>query len=99
MKTNVYAGLDVKANLWSPPITMDTVESLQQYLSVLVNTHGTGHYHLYPEDFVFYLIATYDDETGQFDVLPEREFAVNVAGLKKECKVCKTAEEFNNESE
>ena len=94
----LYVGHDVKSDLWSPPITMETDEVLQQYLDVLVNTHGNGHYHLYPEDFIFYSIGEYDEETGSVALYPEKEFAVNLAGLKKPCKYCNAPEEIANES-
>lgn len=97
MKIGMFSGLDVKSGLWSPPITMNSVEELNQYLYKLVNTHGNGHYHIYPEDYVFYQIGEYDDETGHVLLFPEKQFAVNPAGLKKQCKYCNVLEENDNE--
>lgn len=95
--TNLYTILDVKANLYSPPISFKDTQVFSQYLEVLVNTHGTGHYHLYPEDFVGYCIGTFNEQTGQIQLLAEREFAVNLAGLKRPCKYCDQPEEKANE--
>lgn len=96
--TYLYVIADVKANIYSPPVTFQSSEAFQQYLSVLVNTHGNGHYHLYPEDYVAYCIGEYDDETGTIFQYPEKKFECALVGLKKECAICKQQEDFNNES-
>ena len=92
----MYSIYDVKADMWSPPVTFDTDEAFQQYLSILINTHGTGHYHLYPEDFIAYKLGYFDYETGKL-LLTDRQVAVNLAGLKKPCKYCEKPEEIANE--
>lgn len=97
MIVGLFSGHDVKSDLWSPPVTMENVDVLEQYLSVMVNSHGNGHYHLYPEDFVFYQIGTFDETTGKVELFKERLFAVNLAGCKKTCEFC-PKEELENES-
>ena len=92
----IYVIKDIKANLFSPPVTFETDEAFQQYLSVVINTHGSGHYHLYPEDFVGFYVGNYFPETGTFD-LYEKEIIVSLAGLKKSCPVCTQMENFTNE--
>lgn len=93
---NLFVGHDVKADIYMAPISFAGIEAINQYLAVLVNTHGNGHYHLYPEDYVFYLIGHFDVETGKTVIYNEKYFAINLAGLKEECPHCK---EFTNESE
>ena len=90
----VYVIKDIKSNLYSVPVTFDSEEAFQQYLSVLVNSHGTGHYHLYPEDYVGFFVGNYFPESGTFD-LCDKEIVVSLAGLKRSCKVCK---EMDHES-
>lgn len=92
----VYVVKDIKSNLYSPPVTFDTEEAFQQYLSVMVNSHGTGHYHLYPEDYVGFYLGNYFPDSGTFD-LYEKEIVVSLAGLKQSCKTCNSMEEFSNE--
>ena len=99
MNQYLYVVHDVKADTWAPPVTMDSLENCQQFLDMLVNTHGNGHHHLYPEDFICYCIGEYDDETGHTTIYPEKQFAVNLAGLKRECKLCQPLWERDNESE
>lgn len=95
--TTLYSVYDIKAKLWSTPITFDSDEAMEQYLSVLVNTHGNGHYHLYPEDFVVYKLGYWNEETGEF--LPvDKQVALNVVGIKRPCKYCEKPEDIANES-
>ena len=95
--TALYTVYDVKAKIYSPPVSFDSDEAFQQYLAVLINTHGSGHYHLYPEDFVAYKIGYWNDDTGEV-LATDKVIAVNLAGLKKPCKYCEQPEEIANES-
>ena len=94
--TSLYTIYDVKAKIYSPPVSFDSTEAFQQYLAVLINTHGTGHYHLYPEDFVAYKIGYWNDDTGEI-LITDKKIVVNLAGLKKPCKYCNSPEEIANE--
>lgn len=93
----LFSVFDLKAEMYSPPIQFDTEEAFQQYLHVLVNTHSSGHYHLYPEDYIGYKIGYWDDATGSV-LHTDKQIVVNLVGLKKPCKYC-PQEDVNNESE
>lgn len=99
----VYSIYDVKSELWAPPITFESIDHLNQFLDLVVNTHGTGDYHVYPEDYVVYQLGEFNEETGNLDLFSEKQFAVNMVGLKRSCRDCerldKIAEDQKNESE
>lgn len=84
----IYSYFDIKTREWSDPQVHETEEALFQFLSLVVNTHGSGAVHTHPEDFVVYEVGTFNPETGSFTVYEEKEMVATLSSLKKPCDVC-----------
>lgn len=73
----VVAIRDRAADVFGQPQLVPTTGTAIRSFSDAVNTSETGALQKHPEDFDLYLLAEYDDATGQFaNVDPPRMLAV-----------------------
>jgi hypothetical protein len=93
--SKIFAVYDLMQQTYSEPYTTLSIESMQQFFHVLVNTHSNMPQHLQPEDYVIYLLGDYDEFTGKIELLPEKEIIGTLASLKEPCEICKRNMEEN----
>lgn len=86
--TKLYVVFDTKAKSYSEPMCCEDEIALQQFLSVLINTHSEMPQHKFPEDFVVYAIADVNMEVAKITPFEEKELVSSFSGLKRKCKFC-----------
>lgn len=77
----IYALYDVKAKVYGVPMVYSEGDCPQQFLSMLVNTSGSGMLHTHAEDFILYRIGSIT-EKGKV-ITEEHEIHTMCAGLRK----------------
>lgn len=90
----LYTFFDANIREYSAPAAFETEMALDQFVKILVRTHSHSRQHTHPEDFAIFRIATYDPETGNIDVFPEKQFVNSFSAYALQCKYCKADEEM-----
>ena len=85
--SKLFVVYDTKGQSYSEPMS-GTVESVQQFLSVLVNTHSEMPEHVFPSDFALFEIAEFDSFNASLQALESPKLITSLAGLRKECSSC-----------
>lgn len=71
MKTPIYNVKDLKVGVWGQPNFQyrNDADALRGF-DMASNKQGTQFYE-FPQDYAFYKLGTWDDETGEFEMLPQ----------------------------
>lgn len=93
--SSLFIVYDSKAKTYSDVMCSEDELSIQQFVSVLVNTHSELPQHKFPEDFVLYKLANVKD--ANIYLFDEKEFVCSLVGLKRKCPICESELEVSEE--
>jgi len=93
MKTVVVALFDKKAKAFKTPFYVQTIEMATRALTGAVNAQEVHDLTQYTEDFALYHLATYDDESGNFECPAQPIFIAEAAQFKRGVKAINLAAE------
>ena len=79
---------DSIAQTYSEPQAHETLEAIQQYLSVVINTCSNMPLHTNSSDFTLFEIGEYDCFSGKLNLYEEKKIITSLGGLKRPCKIC-----------
>lgn len=95
--SKLFVIYDSKAQTYSEPQAHDSLEAIQQYLSVVINTHSNMPLHTHPFDFTLFEVGDYDCFHGKITLYDEKKVITSLGGLKRFCKFCLSEEVKNGE--